>query len=304
MIRCGSGYNLIIAVSPADATPETPGAMFYRYATWKIGNHEPFVFNEIGKDLAIGYLSGHADGLGFEIPPETTFGSLKEIQKFIADFQVIEVSTDVQLKFRTIAAQFYLPTLPYHNYNHAVRVYMAASDIILRCINERVPVNGMAVYFAALSHDWGYPLNHQALGFATKEALSADWLGRVLHTLGVNDEIIMLSQGAVYGTAKDAAILTNEAKVLRAADLVDLARDLPTFVRNNELLKQEWELLNGRTISWADWKKQTKKLVEFYLSQDIRLTSYHDDTQGRSRFHVKAQQILDEYLVLSDSEFK
>jgi len=83
IIRCGKNYNLVVVVTPADAGPDTEGAKFYRFATWKIGDHEPGVFNEISKNHAVGYFSGHADGLGWEALSRDGFESLDVILEHI-----------------------------------------------------------------------------------------------------------------------------------------------------------------------------------------------------------------------------
>jgi hypothetical protein len=83
MIRVGTAYSLVIAVTPGNATPETESAKFYRYATWDIHDHKAGVFNEISRGSAIGYFGGIADGIGFEIPPKRTFKSKVEMLKFI-----------------------------------------------------------------------------------------------------------------------------------------------------------------------------------------------------------------------------
>jgi len=301
IIRCGARYDLVIVVTPADANPETQDAKYYRAATWDVGGPDSEKLHEIDAAFAMTYFSGQADGLGFECAPPFTFGSLAEVQQFISERRTLGVPSRTQEEFRRIVKTLYIPKFPYHNFPHAANVYQETLDIIQRCQAENVPVNKIVVYFSALGHDLGYGLNHRALGYPTKEALAADWTGRIMFYLGIDPEIILLTKGAIQGTQKDAAVLTNEAKILRAADLAELAKDLPTFVRNNRLLKEEWELLNGKKISWPDWKTQTKKIVEFFLSQDIRLTSYHDDQKGNSRFHVAARKILDEYMVLPES---
>ena len=76
MIRCGSGFDPVIVVSPPEANTDTPGAKFYRCASWEIGDHQPDVFNEISPDMALGYFSGIADGIGFEALPADIFPSL------------------------------------------------------------------------------------------------------------------------------------------------------------------------------------------------------------------------------------
>lgn len=83
MIRCSSDFGLVILVTPANAKIDNPEARYFRYATWQIGNHEPGVFNEIDKHLAISYFSGIADGLGFGDLPTETFPDLGAAIRFV-----------------------------------------------------------------------------------------------------------------------------------------------------------------------------------------------------------------------------
>ncbi len=83
MIRCGSGSDLVIMVSPADAGMDTHGATFYRCASWRIEQQQVGVFNPISKNLALSYFDGIADGIGFEIPPDEKFPSLEAAQEFV-----------------------------------------------------------------------------------------------------------------------------------------------------------------------------------------------------------------------------
>lgn len=85
IIRCGIGFNPVIVVSPPDANPDTPNAKYYRYASWQIGNHQPEVFNEIDKKIAMGYFSGQADGIGFEKPPADIFPSLEIALQYVLE---------------------------------------------------------------------------------------------------------------------------------------------------------------------------------------------------------------------------
>ena len=83
MIRCGTGFDPVIMVSPADAKPDTPEAKFYRCASWQIHDHQPDVLNEISRNIALSYFSGIADGIGFEIPPSDIFPTLEEALLFV-----------------------------------------------------------------------------------------------------------------------------------------------------------------------------------------------------------------------------
>lgn len=83
IIRCGSFCDLVIAVTPANAGPDSKNARYYRFASWQIYDNQPETLNEIDRDLAITYFSGIADGIGFEFPPKRTFPSLEAVLKHI-----------------------------------------------------------------------------------------------------------------------------------------------------------------------------------------------------------------------------
>lgn len=85
MIRCGKCFDFVIMVTPSDARPDTPEAKYFRYASWQIGSNPPNIFCEIDAQTAMSYFSGHADGLGFEIPPQRTFSTLEEAVRFIQE---------------------------------------------------------------------------------------------------------------------------------------------------------------------------------------------------------------------------
>ena len=76
------GYDLVIAISPHDAGPDTTDATFYRLAAWQIGNNKAGIFHEIERDNALTYFSGIADGMGWSDIPEQIFNSLKDAQTY------------------------------------------------------------------------------------------------------------------------------------------------------------------------------------------------------------------------------
>lgn len=83
VIRCGTNFDLVIAVTPEDAHPHDSNVRCYRFATWRIDNHEPNQFNEITAHDALGYFGGIADGLGFEQPPTDLFETLNDVLNYI-----------------------------------------------------------------------------------------------------------------------------------------------------------------------------------------------------------------------------
>jgi hypothetical protein len=79
IIRASACYGLVIAVEPADATPDSETASYHRCADWQIAQETPDQFHPITRMGALGYFSGHADGLGFGTVPDQSFATLDEV---------------------------------------------------------------------------------------------------------------------------------------------------------------------------------------------------------------------------------
>ena len=186
--------------------------------------------------------------------------------------------------------------LDYHNFEHAMEVVRKSRELVAKCKIYDIKVDELIVILAALFHDAGYHDNHEEQGFASKEEYSADIAERELNNLNHDQELIMLVKECIIATHRNKLFETVEQKVLRAADLSGLAGPYEEFVANNKLLKQEQEHLQDRQIDNDEWKEVVKNLIEFYLSQDIQLTPEHNDEDGVSIFHQRAQENLNRFL--------
>lgn len=206
------------------------------------------------------------------------------------------IETELYSIIFTEAEKLYDPRLPYHNFEHALAVQRQAEEIIRHCLEESVPIDTEVVRYAALFHDAGYSHDHRALGYDSKESYAAELAGQTLQQFGVADDVISRVQETIMATHRDAAFTTNEQKAVRAADIAGMAGSYEEFVEANRHLKAEAELLSGNTISWAEWKAGTQQTVAWYLGQDIRLTSHHDDEHGHSTFHRRVQENLQRFL--------
>lgn len=211
---------------------------------------------------------------------------------------------DQEKKLMLVVEAVYSSHLPYHNFEHAREIEKRVLEIADRCESEGVPINREVIRLAALFHDAGYHLDYVAKGCESKEELSAVIAREGLLKLNVKPEIIEDVVKTILATHRDEEFTTNEQKALRAADLASLAGDFETFLKNTVLLKRETEFLRGNAINWEEWKNSTEKLVKFYLSQDIRLTSFHDDENGRSAFHIATIQNLQRFLEMPESELQ
>lgn len=83
IIRVGSRYGLVVAMTPAKVPVDNPEVVFYRLADWDIGECKKNEFCQIDRKEALSYFSGRADmGIGFERIPEDPFPTLDALTAF------------------------------------------------------------------------------------------------------------------------------------------------------------------------------------------------------------------------------
>lgn len=197
-----------------------------------------------------------------------------------------------------IAGLFYDFQFEYHNFEHALKVWKYAQEIIARCIKEGKVVDEKVVYYACLFHDAGYHEDEKEKGFQSKEEYATSIAEMELAKIGVDGEMIKSVAIIIKGTEKDFDVveLPIEGMILRAADLAGFAEDYDVFLENNKKLRRETERIDKKSISWEQWKNKTEKIAEHYLSQEIKLTRYYEDENGESVFHKKTKENLARFL--------
>lgn len=195
-----------------------------------------------------------------------------------------------------VAAGLYDASLPYHNFRHALEAVEAGARIVRRCQAENVRIDPDVVYYALLFHDAGYHENHRLRGFESKEAYSAHLAARALAARDVDSRVVRKVQAAILSTRRDGSFRTAEQKAVRAADLAALAADYPTFKENTERLWAEYRLLSGESIAWGEYVQKAAAVIRFYLTQEVRLTSFFAGPDGRSDFHRRTRANLERLL--------
>lgn len=198
-------------------------------------------------------------------------------------------------KIIQLAKKLYKP-LPYHNFEHVIQTVKNAEIIIDNYRKEAVPVNEKVVYCACIFHDAGYSEDCFKEGFNSKEEYSAFLARKTLRGFNEEEKIIDLVRSCILATHREGFFKSNEEKIVRAADLAEMAKGYDVFLSNNQKLYFEVKSMTGKEIPWLEWKNKTKDIVEFYLSQDIRLTSAHDTEQGESVFHKMVKMNLAKFL--------
>jgi predicted metal-dependent HD superfamily phosphohydrolase len=200
-----------------------------------------------------------------------------------------------------IASRYYNPKLPYHNFGHVVTVIRESERMLEKCRAQGIQVNEDIVYYALLFHDAGYYEDHTALGFDSKEAYSASISERVLKDNGVDQGKIEKIKTAIMSTHMDAKCTCIEDKIVRAADLSELAADYQVFKKNTLNLKSELETFSNRKVSWDEWKQSAVNTVELFLREEMDVTGDYFDENGVSLFHKNARANLKK-LLADDSE--
>jgi predicted metal-dependent HD superfamily phosphohydrolase len=195
-----------------------------------------------------------------------------------------------------VAATLYDSELPYHNFGHAQRSLVAADAILAACAADGVPVDANVVRWAILFHDAGYRADPAVHGCDDRESYAALLARRHLHDLGVDDDASAAVAEAILATRRDAVPGTVEARVVRAADLAEIAADFERFTENTERLRIEHELLTGEHVTAGEWKASAAAVLGHYLEEDNRVSSQHDDGDGVSHFHRVGQANLRRYL--------
>jgi len=190
------------------------------------------------------------------------------------------------------AAALYSSALPYHNFSHALAVVREAEHIVEKCRAEGVSVDSDVVMLAALFHDAGFHDDHNRLGFASKEAYSADLARRELDRHGAKPQIVAQVCEAIMSTHCDGICRNNESRAVRAADLAGLAAEYDVFKRNTVRLKQEHELLSATRTQWPEWRDRAIARVNLFLRQDLNLTRDYFDAEGHSVFHRRTRENL------------
>jgi len=79
-----------------------------------------------------------------------------------------------------------------------------------------------------------------------------------------------------------------------------LAATYDIFRENTANLKIEHEDFIGESLTWPEWVSNANKTIRFYLSQEIRLTSYFVNEHGESAFRQAVRENLERLVAESD----
>lgn len=179
-----------------------------------------------------------------------------------------------------IAATYYDPSLPYHNFGHIQAALAAGETILTHCRIRHQSLDEAAVYYGILFHDAGYQEDHRAKGFTCKEDYSAKIAEGILLERNVPAATRELACDAIRATRKGyEGKTTAEAQAVRAADLAQLAAAYPIFKGNTVKLWNEQERLGGKKMPWKEWREKAVRDVESFLEMRFFVEPGVKDTE-------------------------
>lgn len=195
------------------------------------------------------------------------------------------------------ATALYDPALPYHNAGHALRAVACGERLLRICARADVLVDATVVRLALLFHDAGYGTDPGSVGCPDAEAYAA-WLARQALVERVLPRVLDDVVSAILATRHDARPETPEGKLVRAADLADLAAGYDTFAANAEALRAEHEQLSGARVAPEVWGMSVDQLLSAYLQERLWPFELLDDEDGAGGpgFHATATANLTRYL--------
>lgn len=165
-------------------------------------------------------------------------------------------------------AEHFSPAFTYHNVTHTVRVVQAASIL---CDQENLEAaDRFEVLAAAWFHDAGYfrgTAGHEAVG----ASLAEDFLGA---SHGRHVEAV---KRLIMATSIDHQPIDLQERILRDSDLHYLGQT--TYFDHADLLRREWENLNVRQLTTADWYRTN---IHFF-EQHVFYTAFAQQAYGPTK---------------------
>ncbi len=153
-------------------------------------------------------------------------------------------------------------TYVYHNFSHTFRVVNFVKELAL---NENIEQEDLLVLeLAAWFHDVGYIKSND-----NHESLSAEIAKTFLTKENVSAEIILKVQQCILITRMLEAPKNMLEKIMLDADCGHLGHKI--FSEVNELLREEWKLLELKNVSDKEWIQEN---IEFFTKKHNYYTDY------------------------------
>lgn len=174
--------------------------------------------------------------------------------------------------------------LPYHNFNHALTTRNVAMQICADLKANGVKIDEDVVEAAALLHDAGFGDVIDPKVFSSKEAYAAGLACDILLFLNVPEEKVVKVANSILSTEVGVTPQSNEAWVIRRADLNNVASTPQNFIKNNLLILDEYKIQSGKFPTLQEWTPICYKILSTYLEDDVIFGDFDKSSNGVSKF--------------------
>ncbi|NDC36492.1 MAG: hypothetical protein EBZ48_00385 [Proteobacteria bacterium] len=203
-----------------------------------------------------------------------------------------QLPVDPKLMERILATTYLGGEMPYHNRSHAAEVARAAMQIAKSAQEHGISVETQTLVLAALLHDSLSHIDATALGFSSAEELSARYAYTFLVQNGFGEAVARKAAEAIQATNPYYTPSSVEAKILRAADLLNVAGPWEEFRANTARLAQEAEFRTGKSAEFTQHVTGCINYLSLYLWRALDITPASRDAAGRSVYHLNAARNL------------
>ena len=176
--------------------------------------------------------------------------------------------------------------LPFHGKGHPYQVAQDSMIFIKRIEDEGKSVNRDALYISSLLHDIFYKASYQTLGFSSREHLAGQRSYEMLRMAGATEEFARAVERTIYATDYRTTAVTLEEKVMKAADLFNVADLFATFKSNAQLLCDEQQLLSGTSVTFQEFTKGAINYLGLYAFREIDASRWARLENGASEWHI------------------
>lgn len=191
--------------------------------------------------------------------------------------------------------------LPYHGYDHPLQTYHKAFELVQLCMANGVMVDVYVITAATLHHDDGYwkrvGIDHD---FKSKEKYSAYLANETMLQLGMDPARVEHTKSVIESTEAGVPCKSLEAKIVRRADLDNVADVRMNFLRSTLKLYAESALLSGQAMptkpdraDLATFILASHKILSEYIAEDLSLGEFDKGADGRCPFNVAAAKNLE-----------
>lgn len=189
-------------------------------------------------------------------------------------------------------AERHYVNLPFHNFQEHVReVRESCRQKSLVCISQGLSPDLDVIDAGALWHDAGYHVPTAEHGFRSKEQYSCSLADKDLRALGMPESKIAHVLEIIRSTEGGVACQSLEGRILRQADLDNLASSNPfAFLKKTLKLRDETKLLTGKEPSLVEFARSSYSFLQLYVSEDVSLGEFDRAPDGESWFCSAAKR--------------